>query len=155
MKLQSTELAETRKMVLDMGLEVRERKLLLAGIPENDGEDLLQVIINNLNTPISTILKQHTPDPKMQASRPRLRCLTLADLDNAYRTGSPSFKTQRKNPRNVIVVFSFSHIRQMILAIKPLISTLNNKIFIGEDLAPEAKAFRSEENSSWCQATWP
>lgn len=154
MKRQSSELVETKRIVLDMGLEVRDRKLAIAGIAESEGEDHLQTVLDCLNTPISAILKQHTPDPSKQSARRKLRTLTLADLDNAYRAGlTPDKKSKRKNPRNIVAVFSFSHIRQMILAIKPLITTMDAKFFISEDLIPEGSKgtpLRSESDRLWC-----
>lgn len=144
MKLQKSELRDTKRMVLDMGLEVHERRLVISGIPENDNEDLLQSVIDTLNATITSILKQHKPNQGKQPVRSALRCLTLADIDNAFRSGKPpAKKSTRKHSRNIVVVFSFSHVRQMILAIKPLIST-RDKFFLSEDLHPEAKAHRSD-----------
>lgn len=143
MKHQQAELSETKRIVMDFGLEVRERRLVISGLAENNGEDLIQVVMDSLNVPISSILTQHTPAPAKQSARPKLRKLTLNDIDDAYRLGVPGTKNRKRGPRNVVAVFSFSHLRKMILAIKPLLSALGCKLFLAEDLIPEAKALRS------------
>lgn len=130
---------ENKRSILDLGLDVRERRLALSGVAEKDGEDPVAVALTAVNKIMTHALNESKNVPKPGLARPRLRTLKLADMDNVYRLG----KLKRKAPRPLIITFSFTHIRQMVLAAKEFMKNLDVKYYLNEDLYQDAKDHRA------------
>lgn len=141
MKNMQAQIDGVDRTVLDLGLETRERRIMLSGVFEKYPEDILAVSLKTLNEILAFPLKKFVVDPK--DSRQRFRKLTLADIDNAFRTGRPNKNRNKKNPRSIVVTLSFTHIRQMILDAKPYLKGQEYKVHISEDLNADARNFRA------------
>lgn len=130
---------ENKRCILDMGLDVRERRLSLSGVMEKEGEDPIMVALTAVNQILTHALKETNSDRKSTTARPRFRVLKLVDIDNVYRLGKP----KRKGSRPLIISFSFSHIRQMVLTAKYYMKNLALKYYLNEDLTQEARDHRA------------
>lgn len=135
------ELTESKRSVLDLGLEVRERRLVLSGVAEHEEEETISTALTAVNKILSHALKQTKDKAKTNKSRPKFRLLKMMDIDDAYRMGKTN--SRRKTGRNLVITFSFTHIRQMVLACKPLLKNFDAKYFLNEDLTQDAKIHRS------------
>lgn len=82
MKNNKSEFAELKRVALDFGLEVRERRLALSGVIEKDDEDLITVALNAVNKIMTHAVNQSKAPAKQTGARPKLRTLKLADIDN-------------------------------------------------------------------------
>lgn len=134
-----SEVGENKRAVLDLGLETRDRRLALSGVPEKDKEDPITTAMDAVNKILTHALKKTKADAKTTSARPKFRTLKLVDIDNAYRAG----QQKRKGPRTIIVAFSFTHIRQMVLSCKPYMKDLDVKYFLNEDLAQITRDYRA------------
>lgn len=141
MKCLRAELAENRRCVLDLGLEVRERRLFVAGVPEQNQEDPVAVALSASNKLLSYTLKKTKSETKGTGSRPKFRLLKINDIDDAYRIGKAT--KRNKTGRGLVVTFSFTHIRQMLLATKRFTKDMDTKYFVSEDLMQIAKDHRA------------
>lgn len=140
MKNLKSEFAENKREVLDLGLEVRDRRLSLSGVVEQDDEDPISVALTAVNKILTHALSQSKSAAKITAARPKLRTLKLVDIDSAHRIGK---KQRKKGNRTLIITFSFTHIRQMVLSAKQHMKNLGVKYYLNEDLTQVAKDFRS------------
>lgn len=136
---QETELGQVNKEVLDIGTEVRDRRLVLSGIPEKSDEDYISVAKDSLNKLLSFAILQSHPESESADKRPNFRILTNQDLDQVYRIG----KVGRKQTRPMVVILSFTHLRQMIFNAKSLVKYQDIKFHVNEDLRQDTKALRS------------
>lgn len=134
-------LRETQSNVLDLGQEIRNKSLILAGVNEVRGEDIIGVVIDQCNKILKQAVSSVKPDPKNTLRRPVFRTLTVGDIDSAYRIGK-SHKG-RRNPRPISVSFSQGYIKHMIISAKPHMKETPQGFYIGEDLRPEARTHRS------------
>lgn len=134
-------LRETQSNVLDLGQEVRDRNLVIAGVREQQDEDILGVAIDELNKILKQAISSFKVDPKNALRRPKFRNITINDIDNAYRIGR--IQKGKRRPRNISVTFSVGHIKHMVISAKAFMKNPPKGFFIGEDLRPEARAHRS------------
>lgn len=150
-------ISEAKGSILDLGMEVRDRRVMICGIRESPHEDLIGVALDELNKLMKSVVTQKKSDatdsPKETDQqgrgstrlprRPQFRLLVLADIDNAYRLGVP-LKGKNKKPRNISVSFTAGYIKGMILAAKSSSKVKTKGIYINEDLRPEARALRAD-----------
>lgn len=141
MKNLRCELTENKRAVLDLGLEVRDRRLVLTGIPELEGEEPITSAITACNKMLSHALKSLKGGAKSDKVRPKFRTLKIDDIDDAYRIGK--LQTKKKWARGLVVTFSFTHIRKMVLATKNHIKDMGEKCFVNEDLTQDARDHRA------------
>lgn len=139
MKSLKSEVAENKRETLDLGLEVRERRLALSGVQEQDGEDCVTVAMAAINKILTHALNQQKTEHKSKKSKLKLRVLKAADFDQVYRLG----RQKGKWPRVLILTFSFIYIRQMVLSAKPYMKNLDVKYYLNEDLTQAAKNHRA------------
>lgn len=140
------EMGEVKRNVLDLGSEVRERKLIISGVPEKKNEDLIVTILSDINKILSSAIAAtnktgKNENEKVTASRPDFRVLTVQDIDNVYRVGR--YKNSQKSPRNICLSLRDIHLRQMIISAKPYMKDMPKKFYVGEDLTNDARALRS------------
>lgn len=147
-------ITETKGSVLDLGMKICDRRLIICGIRESPEEDLLGVALGELNKLLKGLVKQQnsesapndagqeSDDPPKPTRRPQFRLLVLTDIDSAYRVGKPP-KGKIKTPRNISISFTTGHIRSMILAAKSSKSKPKG-MYINEDLRPDARTLRAD-----------
>lgn len=143
MKNLKSNLSENRRAIVDLGMEVRERRLALSGVAKANAENSVSTALEAVNKILTHAINQSKQESKSTAARPKLRVLMLADIDNAYRVG----KQKRKGPRSLIITFSFTHVRQMVFSAKKYMSTLGVKYYLNEDLTQEARDLRANLKS--------
>lgn len=141
MKHMRTDFAEDKRAVLDLGLEVRGRRLVLTGVPELDKEEPITSALTACNKLLSHVLTKHKKENSDNGARPKFRTLKIADIDDAYRVGKPQKK--KKVARGLVVTFSFSYIRKMVLSTKNYTKDLDTKCYVNEDLTQEARDLRA------------
>lgn len=134
-------LRETQSNVLDLGQEIRNRSLIIDGVKEVRGEDLVGVAMDECNKVLKQAILSVKPDPKNTQRRPIFRTLVIADIDSVYRIGK--LHKGRRKPRTISVSFSLGYIKHMIILAKGHMKETPQGFYIGEDLRPEARTHRS------------
>lgn len=134
-----TEVADSKRSVLDLRQDVCERRLALSGVSEQENEDLVSIALTAVNKILKHALNQTQAVPKSKSIRPRFREFKVADIDSVYRAGHP----KRKGSCTLIITFSFTHLRQMVLDAKQYMKNLDLKYYLNEDLTQDAKDFRA------------
>lgn len=106
LKSLKSEVIDNKRSILDLGMDVRERRLTLSGVPEEAKEDTLNVAMTAINKILSHALKQAKTELNTVKARPRFRNLSIVDFDDVYRLG----RVKGKKPRVLVITFSFTYI---------------------------------------------
>lgn len=123
---------------------MRDRRLIIYGVIESDGEDTIGIALDELNKVLLDATTQYKSDPKYMTRRPKFRSLVIDDIDGAYRMGRQVKGKKKMKPRNISVAFSMGYIKHMILSAKEYMKKKPKNFYINEDLRPEARAYRSD-----------
>lgn len=139
------EVGEIKRSVLDLGSEVRERKLIISGVPEGKNEDLIDTVLTDLNKVLESAITSSSKNENGQnvnRSRPEFRKLSVQDIDNVYRVGRWTRNSQ-KIPRNICLSMNNTYLRQMILSARSSMKGMHKNFYISEDLTSDARTLRS------------
>lgn len=132
------ELGVTNKTVHDCSSEIKERKLIIAGVPESPDEDVSKTALDNINRVIEAAIAMKQPDQNLGG----LRKLHRGSIDNVYRLG----KTP-KGPysRNIAVTFLRFDDKDMVIRAKSDIKgDADLKIFFNEDVSAEGRVLKTQ-----------
>lgn len=138
----NTRVDYVEKTNLDQWAEIKEKKLILSGIPESKGENVKAVVVNKLQA----VLKKSTENQQLVEYK-GAKFATNADsfrsstMDCTYRLGK--FK-KGASPQNILVSFVKADDKKLILRAKNTIDmSLDMKFYINEDLALDTRNQRA------------
>lgn len=142
MKKIQKDINATKSSVLDLGQEVRDKRLIISGVDEQKNEDTVGLAMDNLNLILADAISQYAADPQHPSRRPKFRLLVIEDIDNAYRVGKPPIG--KKYARSISVSFSVGYLKHMIFSARSYMKSKPKGFFINEDLRQDARDLRSD-----------
>lgn len=142
-KSYNTRLESVEKSTVELGTEVKEKKLIISGIKEEKGENVRQVALKTVKKAL-TIAKEaqekENYDGVTFLADPNQ--LSLASLDQVYRVGA---KNSSWLPRNLLVSFKDAHHRFILLKTKPFLAEAENiNFYLEEDMTSLTRSHRSK-----------
>lgn len=130
------------KVRLDQWAEIKEKKIILAGIPESKGESVKSVAVNNLKSVLEkSTEKQQTVGYKGPKFATSVESFSASAIDSAYRIGK-----YRKGapPRGILVSFVKTDDRRLILKAKNSIKMGTDvNFYINEDQSVDTRNHRA------------
>lgn len=123
---------------VDLSTEVKERKLVISGIPEFTQEKIFVTVVSSINKLINTA---NTESPTQDGSGGKFNAISRADIIHAYRIGR--FKKGTK--RNIIVSCATNEVKHRIMSAKSL--TKNSKVikfYINDDQNLATRVYKSK-----------
>lgn len=130
------------KVRLDQWTEIKEKKIILSGIPEAKGEDIKDVVVTNLRSVLtkSQEIQQNT-EYKGRKFPTSPDSFGASSLDSTYRIGK--FK-KGAPPRNILVSFVKTDDRKLVLKAKNTIQMGTDvNFYINEDLSVDTRTHRA------------
>lgn len=127
------DLGFTNRNMFDCWAETKERKIVISGIAESNGEDVKTTALNAINRVVSSALALKNPETSLTG----LRKLKAREIDNVYRIG--------KFHRNISVTFLTVDDKDMIIKAK---SALKNdqdiKFFFNDDISNDGSTLKTK-----------
>lgn len=126
------------KNMLDCWSEVKERKLIIAGVAENPNEDVSKTALDSINRVIKAAIAMKDPEVNLGG----LRKLHRGSIDNVYRIGKSA-----RGPfsRNISVTFLRFDDKDMAIRAKSDIKgDTDIKIFFNEDVSTDGRALKTQ-----------
>lgn len=141
--MMSTRIEDLERISLDQSVEIKERKLILAGIPETKKEDVKSVALEKLKQILDKSKEaQNSVGYKGPKFATNSEGLTKDSLDSVYRMGKA---TGRGRSRNIFVSFMKASTRHLILKAKNSIDMEKElQFFANEDMSLETRKHRAE-----------
>lgn len=132
------ELGYTNRNMFDCRAEVKERKMIISGVSESQGENTKMTALNCINKVIETAIAMKEPGADLE----RLRKLKIRELDNVYRIGKYTKSARR---RNISVTFQSVDDREMAVKAKgDLKDNQDVKYFFNEDISNDGRILKAE-----------
>lgn len=139
----NTRLESVEKSIIELGTEVKEKKLIISGVKEEKGENIRQVALKSLKKALSIAkAAQENDDYEGTTFAADPSQLSLSSLDQVYRIGS---KSASWSSRNILVSFKDSYHRYILLRTKPFLADSQEVTFyLEEDMTPTTRTHRSK-----------
>lgn len=128
----------TNKYLHDCSSELKEAKILIAGVHESPGENTCVIALNCINKVISSALAEK----HQNVQKDGLKKLYLSDISNAYRIGKPNVG----NPKRTIVV-SFVRMldKEMVYQAKAITKGDKKiKFFLNDDVSKDGRVLKAK-----------
>lgn len=141
--LLSSRIENQERITMDQSVEIKEKKLILAGISETKKEDVKKVALDKLK---EILTKANEAQQVVGYNGPKFNAnpdaLTRDSLDTVYRIGKPS---RHIKSRNIFVSFIKSSTRHLILKAKNSVDMDKDlKFYVNEDMSLETRNHRAE-----------
>lgn len=128
----------TNRNVFDCRSEVKERKLIISGLPESKDENVKLTALNSINRVVEAAIALKEPDAHLGG----LRKLKMREIDNVFRIGKQA-KGSRK--RNISVTFLSVDDKDMVVKAKTDIKEDPNiKYYFNEDISNDGRILKTE-----------
>lgn len=139
----STRIEELERISMDQSVEIKEKKLILAGIPESKKEDIKKIALEKLKLILTKSSEAQAAvgykGPKFSANP---EALTRESIDAVYRLGKP-YKNSKG--RNIFVSFVKASTRHLILKAKNSVNMEKDlEFYVNEDMSLETRNLRAE-----------
>lgn len=142
-KSYNTRLETVEKAAVELGTEVKERKLIISGVKEEKGENVRQVALKIIKDAL-TIAKsaQEKEDYEGVTFSADPNQISLASFEQAYRVG---VKKSSWPPRNILVSFKDSYHRYILLKTKPFLAEAEDvNFYLDEDMTTLTRSHKSK-----------
>lgn len=128
----------TNKYVHDCSSEIKECKVIIAGVHEPQDENVSTTALNSINKLINAALADKNQDIKKEG----LRKLYLSDISNVYRIGKP----RRGNfKRNIVVTFVRTLDKEMVYRAKAITKEDGKiKFFLNDDVSKDGRILKAK-----------
>lgn len=127
----NTRLEVVEKAAVELGTEVKEKKIIISGLREEKSENTRQVALKALKKALSTAKTVQEKEDYEGAVFPAdPNQLSLSSLDKAYRVGT---RHSTWSPRNIMVSLKDSYHRYILLKTKPFLDKSVN-FYLEEDM---------------------
>lgn len=138
----NTRLESVEKSVIELGTEIKEKKLIISGVKEEKGENVRQVVLKSIKKALSVAkAAQEKEDYEGTTFMSDPSQISLSSLDQVYRIGAKFGSWQ---PRNILVSFKDAHHRHILLKTKSFLAEDESvNFFLEEDMTPLTRAHRS------------
>lgn len=121
-----TKLVKHERKFMDVNVNLKEKYMSIGGIPEDQNENLLNVVLDNINN-------------MLRAAIPNAIPITREDIDMVYRTG----KFASYYPRQITVIFVRKGLKQFLISIKKGLGwDPDYKVTYSEDFDSETRNHR-------------
>lgn len=125
------------KNVNDCHAEVKERKMIVSGVPESPGENVATVALGCINKVIQAAIALKDPN----AHREGLRKLGQDSIDNVFRIGKPG----KYRKRNISITFMRVDIKEMVFRAKAEVKDDEGiKFFLNDDTTLDGRTLKSK-----------
>lgn len=142
-KSYNTRLETVEKAVVELGTEVKERKLIISGLKEEKGENVRQVALKSIKKALTlakSAQEKETYDGVTFSADPNQ--ISLSSLEQVYRVG---VKKSSWPPRNILVSFKDSHHRFILLKTKPFLADAEDvNFYLEEDMTTLTRSHKSK-----------
>lgn len=140
--MMNTKMENTEKTLLNHSTEIKERKLILAGVPESKGEKVCVTALTKLQN-ILQLAKELQDQPGYKGTKLNVsqNDINAQSLDMVYRIGK--FRKGSDRPRNIMVSLVKYADRQKIMRAKALLKADSLDYYVNEDLSIENKVHRA------------
>lgn len=131
------------KAAIDLGTEVKERKLIISGVKEEKSENIRQVALKSLKKALSAAKTAQEKEDYDGATFPAdPNQISLASLDQVYRVG---YKQVSWSSRNILVSLKDSYHRYILLKTKPFLADDDSlNFYLDEDLTPFTRTHKAK-----------
>lgn len=129
------------KVRIDLSTEIKEKKIILAGVPESKGEKIKTTVIEKLKAVLEkSKVQQAEKDYKGPKFNVNPDSVNSSMIDLTYRLG----KCRKKYTRNIFVSFVRAEDRQMILRAKNTVNMQKGfNFYINEDMSHDTRNHRA------------
>lgn len=129
------------KVRIDLSTEIKEKKIILSGVPEKKGEKIKSTVLENLKTLLKKSKeKQEQRDYKGHKFAVDPDSFDVSRIDSTYRLG----KYRKNYTRNIFVSFVRTEDRQLILKAKNTVDMQSDlKFYINEDMSVDTRNHRA------------
>lgn len=126
----------TNRNVYDCFAETKERKMIISGVNESPGEDILTVALGCVNKVIEAAIAQRKPE-----DIGGLKKLSKSSLDNVFRIG----KVGKNRRRNISLTFMRVSDKEMVFASKAEIKEQDGiKFFLNDDVSTDGRTLKAK-----------
>lgn len=127
----------TDRNVLNLGSEVKERKIIISRVYESRNEDVITLALECINKVINAAIAGLPADAGLNG----LRILMPQAIDNVYRIGKP----RSGSARNISVTFMRKDEKEMVCRARSATKDCDNiRFFISDDLTEDGRAVKAQ-----------
>lgn len=141
MSMINTRVEHGEKVRIDLSTEIKEKKIILAGVPETKGEKIKSTVLDKLQQVLKKSKeKQDQRDYKGPKFSTNPDAFDISKIDSAYRLG----KYRKNYTRNIFVSFVRTEDRQLILRAKNTVDMQKDlKFYVNEDMSVDTRNHRA------------
>lgn len=129
------------KTRIDLSTEIKEKKLILSGLPESKGEKIKETVLESIKTVLKkSSERQGQSDYKGPRFNTDPDSFDISRIDSTYRLG----KYRKKYTRNIFVSFIRTEDRQLILRAKNTVDMQKDlNFYVNEDMSVDTRNHRA------------
>lgn len=126
----------TNRNVYDCFAETKEKKMIISGVNETPGEDILTVALGCINKIIEAAIAQRKAEDVGS-----LKKLSKSSLDNVFRKG----KVGKSRRRNISLTFMRVDDKEMVIAAKSETKEQDGiKFFLNDDVSADGRTLKAK-----------